>query len=51
MRLDRYMAACNAHYYATRDPFGRAGDFITAPEIFQGFGECLACGLLACGEA
>lgn len=41
MRLDRYMAACNAHYYATRDPFGRAGDFTTAPEIFQGFGECL----------
>jgi SAM-dependent MidA family methyltransferase len=41
MRLDRYMAACNAHYYATRDPFGSAGDFITAPEIFQGFGECL----------
>ena len=41
MRLDRFMAACNAYYYATRDPFGRAGDFITAPEIFQGFGECL----------
>jgi len=41
MRLDRYMAACNAHYYATRDPFGAAGDFTTAPEIFQGFGECL----------
>ncbi|MCC7283080.1 MAG: SAM-dependent methyltransferase [Acetobacteraceae bacterium] len=41
MRLDRFMAACNAHYYATRDPFGRGGDFITAPEIFQGFGECL----------
>lgn len=41
MRLDRYMAACNAHYYATRDPFGLAGDFTTAPEIFQGFGECL----------
>jgi SAM-dependent MidA family methyltransferase len=41
MRLDRFMAACNAHYYATRDPFGRAGDFTTAPEIFQGFGECL----------
>jgi SAM-dependent MidA family methyltransferase len=41
MRLDRFMAACNAHYYATRDPFGAAGDFTTAPEIFQGFGECL----------
>jgi NADH dehydrogenase [ubiquinone] 1 alpha subcomplex assembly factor 7 len=33
-------------YYATRDPFGAAGDFITAPEISQMFGEliglCLA---------
>ncbi|MBW7922785.1 MAG: SAM-dependent methyltransferase [Rubellimicrobium sp.] len=26
-------------YYATRDPFGQAGDFITAPEISQMFGE------------
>ncbi len=39
MRLDRWMAACNAHYYATRDPFGAAGDFTTAPEISQMFGE------------
>ncbi len=33
-------------YYATRDPFGVAGDFTTAPEISQMFGElvglCLA---------
>lgn len=33
-------------YYSTRDPFGSAGDFITAPEISQMFGEviglCLA---------
>jgi len=28
-------------YYATRDPFGRRGDFITAPEISQMFGEML----------
>ncbi len=33
------MAAANAEYYATRDPLGRAGDFITAPEISQMFGE------------
>ncbi|ETD81011.1 class I SAM-dependent methyltransferase [Rhodobacter capsulatus] len=43
--LDQYMADCLLHpehgYYATRDPFGRAGDFITAPEISQMFGEML----------
>jgi NADH dehydrogenase [ubiquinone] 1 alpha subcomplex assembly factor 7 len=34
-----FMAAANAHYYATRDPLGVAGDFTTAPEISQMFGE------------
>ena len=33
--VDEYMAAANAHYYATRDPLGAEGDFITAPEIHQ----------------
>ena len=28
-------------YYATRQPFGAAGDFMTAPEISQMFGEML----------
>ncbi len=39
MRLDRWMAACNAHYYAAADPLGR--DFTTAPEISQAFGELI----------
>ncbi len=46
--LDRYMALCNAHYYATRDPLGTDGDFTTAPEISQLFGELL--GLWAVAE-
>jgi NADH dehydrogenase [ubiquinone] 1 alpha subcomplex assembly factor 7 len=41
-----YMAVALGHprhgYYMTRDPFGARGDFITAPEISQLFGECLA---------
>ena len=41
-----YMAEANQHYYATRDPLGADGDFTTAPEISQMFGElvglCLA---------
>ena len=36
-----YMAVANAHYYATRDPLGSTGDFTTAPEISQMFGELL----------
>lgn len=37
--VGQYMARCNAHYYATREPFGAQGDFTTAPEISQIFGE------------
>ena len=40
-RLDRFMARAAGAYYAGRDPFGREGDFTTAPEISQCFGECL----------
>ena len=42
------MEACNAYYYATRDPLGLAGDFTTAPEISQMFGEIVGAVLADC---
>jgi SAM-dependent MidA family methyltransferase len=46
--VEAYMEACNAHYYATRDPLGIAGDFTTAPEISQMFGEMVGACLADC---
>ncbi len=42
------MDACNAYYYATRDPLGPGGDFTTAPEISQMFGELVGACLSDC---
>jgi len=39
--VEAFMAACNDYYYATRDPLGARGDFTTAPEISQMFGEMI----------
>jgi SAM-dependent MidA family methyltransferase len=49
MPLGSYMQLCLQHpkwgYYTRQDPFGAGGDFITAPEISQIFGETIALGL------
>ena len=46
--VEAYMEACNAYYYSTRDPLGAAGDFTTAPEISQMFGELVGAALADC---
>ena len=49
MTVAKYMTECLQHpqhgYYTTRDPLGAAGDFTTAPEISQMFGELMGLAL------
>jgi NADH dehydrogenase [ubiquinone] 1 alpha subcomplex assembly factor 7 len=51
MPVSEYMALCLADpqhgYYVTRQPFGAEGDFITAPEVSQMFGELIGLWMVA----
>ncbi len=49
--VERYMSLCLRHYYATRDPLGAGGDFTTAPEISQMFGELIGLWMLEAWNA
>lgn len=55
MSVADFMALClfdpEHGYYTTRDPFGRQGDFTTAPEVSQMFGELVAVWLYAAWQA
>jgi len=52
MNMGEYMSLCLGHpehgYYMTRDPFGAEGDFTTAPEISQLFGELIGAWVADC---
>ncbi len=55
LRISDYFALCLADpehgYYQAREPFGRSGDFITAPEISQLFGEMIGVFLVHAWQA
>lgn len=53
--VSQYMALCLLDpadgYYTTREPFGARGDFTTAPEVSQMFGELVAVWLASAWQA
>jgi len=53
--IDDFMAAAlldpEHGYYTTQEPFGSAGDFVTAPEVSQMFGELIGLWCLAVWSA
>ena len=55
MTVADYMALCLGDpehgYYMRREPFGRAGDFVTAPEVSQMFGELIGLWAVAAWQA
>lgn len=55
LQISDYFALCLADpeygYYQNRQPFGRSGDFITAPEVSQLFGEMIGIFLVHAWQA
>jgi NADH dehydrogenase [ubiquinone] 1 alpha subcomplex assembly factor 7 len=55
MSIADYMALCLGDpghgYYMRREPFGHEGDFVTAPEVSQMFGELIGAWVVATWEA
>lgn len=55
MTVAEYMEACLSDpfygYYMRREPFGRYGDFVTAPEVTQMFGELIGVWTIVTWEA
>ena len=55
LSVAEFMTLClsdpDCGYYTTREPFGKGGDFITAPEISQMFGELVGAACLSAFEA
>ena len=48
--VEAFMEACNHYYYATRNPLGAQGDFTTAPEVSQMFGELVGAAFADCWQ-